>query len=154
MIKTIKGDIFKQDGILVNPVNCVGVMGKGLAYAFKMRYPNMFIYYKTLCDTKKLKIGEPVLYKDIDKDILLFPTKDDWRNPSNYEWIQKGLDYIKKEFIDNETTYKTLLKRGERQIVFPLLGCGCGGLKDTIVIQMIKDTFKKIENEINIIICI
>ncbi len=119
MITYVKGDIFSSPSkIIVNTVNTVGVMGKGVALEFKNRYPDMFQCYKALCDEKKLDVGKLVLWKKSSKWVLLFPTKKHWRNPSKMEYIEKGL--IK--FVENWD------KLGANSIAFPRLGCGNGGL--------------------------
>lgn len=123
------GNIFNSNAqMLVNPVNCVGVMGKGLALDFKRRYPRMFVSYEALCRSHALKPGEPCLFFSSDNtpDILLFPTKDDWRNPSRLEWIDKGLQW----FAGNYSAYDI------KSVAFPLLGCGNGGLPRNAVKQM------------------
>jgi O-acetyl-ADP-ribose deacetylase (regulator of RNase III) len=103
---------------VVNTVNCVGVMGKGIAHAFKQRYPAMFSAYKKLCDDHLLQPGTLWLWRGGDQWVLNFPTKLHWRNPSRIEWIEAGL----KKFI---AEYE---KRGITEISFPRLGCGNGGL--------------------------
>ena len=76
MIKYIKGDIFNSEcAVLVNPVNCVGVMRKGLALEFKNRYPVMFQTYKKVCHTKQLCPERPMFVYGPDKSVILFPTK-------------------------------------------------------------------------------
>jgi len=78
-----KGDIFDSKAqVIVNTVNCKGVMGKGLALCFKERYPDMFRVYQEECRTGRLRIGRPTLYKASIPWILNFPTKDHWRFPS------------------------------------------------------------------------
>lgn len=120
MITYLKGDIFSSPAqVLVNTVNTVGVMGKGVALECKKRYPEMFLYYQELCDEKKLDIGNLCLWKDVDKWILLFPTKKHWRNPSKLEYIEAGL----KKFV------ASYYKMGIESIAFPRLGCGNGQLK-------------------------
>jgi O-acetyl-ADP-ribose deacetylase (regulator of RNase III) len=104
---------------VVNTVNTVGVMGKGLAAAFKQRYPAMFERYKILCDTDQLKIGNLWLWKSSDQWVLNFPTKTHWRFPSKLEYIERGLEKFVAE-------YET---RGITEVSFPRLGCGNGGLK-------------------------
>ena len=117
MIKYIEGDIFKSSAqTIVNPVNCVGVMGKGLALSFKKRYPKMFEQYKKVCEKYLLTIGKLMLFHEKDHWILLFPTKDHWRNPSKLEYIEKGL----AKFV------QTYAEKGIYSIAFPRLGCGCG----------------------------
>lgn len=103
---------------LVNTVNCVGVMGKGIALAFKEREPKMFTAYEKLCEQKKLAPGKLWLWQGVDSWVLNFPTKKHWRNPSKLEWIEAGL----KKFV---SAYAAL---GIREISFPRLGCGNGGL--------------------------
>lgn len=77
-------DIFESKcQVLVNPINCVGVMGKGLALEFKNRYPKMFDKYKDLCDKYLIDIGRLWMFNVNDnKQILNFPTKKDWKDPS------------------------------------------------------------------------
>ncbi len=114
-----KGDIFDSNTqVIVNTVNCKGVMGKGLALAFKQKYPEMFPVYQQECKTGRLRIGRPSLYKVSTPWILNFPTKDHWRPPSKLEYLEKGLEY----FIKN---YK---KAGIHSIAFPKLGAQNGKL--------------------------
>jgi O-acetyl-ADP-ribose deacetylase (regulator of RNase III) len=75
---------------LVNTVNTVGVMGKGVAKTFRERYPAMFKEYKKLCDGGALTIGSLHLWKSDDRWVLNFPTKTTWRLPSKLEYIQQG----------------------------------------------------------------
>lgn len=92
MIEYIEGDIFESPAqVIVNTVNTVGVMGKGLALAFKKRYPDMFERYKQACDNDALTIGKLMLFYEADHWLLLFPTKKHWRNPSKLEYIEAGL---------------------------------------------------------------
>ena len=103
---------------LVNTVNCVGVMGKGIAKAFKKREPDMFTAYKNICDQKLLEPGKLWLWRGSEQWVLNFPTKIHWRNPSRMEWVEAGLE----KFVN---TYET---QGITDIAFPKLGCGNGGL--------------------------
>ncbi len=119
MIKYIKGDLFNSPAkILVNTVNTVGVMGKGVALEFKRRYPEMFYRYKQLCEKQCLDVGTLYLWRKEKKWVLLFPTKKNWRNPSKLEYIEMGL----KKLVENWD------KLGADSIAFPRLGCGNGGL--------------------------
>ena len=120
---------------LVNTVNCVGVMGKGIALEFKNRYPAMFENYRNICKKGLLRPGKLWVWRGEDKNILCFPTKDHWRYPSRLEWIEQGL--IK--FLDN---YKRL---GIKTIAFPLLGCNNGGLSESIVLPMMNYYLGKAE---------
>lgn len=107
-----------QAQTVVNTVNTVGVMGKGLASAFKTRYPDMFKAYRELCKTGQFDIGQLWLWKGPDQWILNFPTKKHWRRPSKLSYIEAGL----RKFV---AQYE---QRGIREIAFPRLGCGNGGL--------------------------
>ena len=112
-IHYLTGDIFTSNAqVIVNPVNCKGHMGRGLALIFKQRYPEMFAVYRQECDTGQLRIGHPTLYRDSTPWILNFPTKDDWRLPSKLEYIETSLHY----FVDN---YK---RASITSIAFPKLG--------------------------------
>lgn len=103
---------------LVNTVNCVGVMGKGLALAFKQKYPKMFQEYQALCEKGRIKPGGLWLWHGPDHLVLNFATKDHWRNPSRLEWIEQGLRRFRAEYE----------RLGVTEISFPRLGCGNGGL--------------------------
>lgn len=103
---------------LVNTVNCVGVMGKGIAKEFKDSEPEMFAAYKRICDQKLLSPGKLWLWKGAKFWTLNFPTKIHWRNPSKIEWIERGLE----KFV---ASFETL---GITEVSFPRLGCGNGGL--------------------------
>ncbi len=119
MIEYIEGDIFESPAqVIVNTVNTVGVMGKGLALAFKKRYPDMFERYKQACDNDSLTIGKLMLFYEADHWLLLFPTKKHWRNPSKLEYIEAGLDKFARSYALKSIT----------SVAFPRLGCGNGGL--------------------------
>lgn len=134
-MKIITGNIFTtQLQTIVNTVNCVGIMGAGIALECKLRYPEMFLRYKQLCADGKLKIGLLWLYKhSAQRWILNFPTKDHWRNPTKEEYLHKGLS----KFVNN---YK---EKGISSIAFPLLGASHGGLsqeKSLRIMQQYLDT--------------
>jgi len=145
MIYYVKEDLFsKKADILVNTVNCVGVMGKGIALEFKNRMPNLFKEYKIVCKNKQLKPGNIFVYRDIYKTVINMATKDHWRNPSQYSWIEHCLletaNYIIFNYLD------------DKDIRMPLPGCGNGGLDSKIVSLMIEKTFSVIKN--NIYVCV
>lgn len=120
MIKIKLGNIFESEmKTLVNTINCVGVMGKGIAKIYKDKYPKMFEEYKDMCVQKLIHPGCLYPYYENNQvKILNFPTKQHWRSPSKIEYIQDGLDW----FVQN---YEEL---GITSIAFPPLGCGNGGL--------------------------
>ena len=118
-LKIIKGNIFTSSSqVLVNTVNCVGVMGAGIALEFRLRYPNMYLEYVELCKNHKINIGSLWMYKSEKKWVLNFPTKTNWKYPSKESYLHEGLKY----FIEH---YNTL---GIESAAFPLLGSQKGGL--------------------------
>jgi uncharacterized protein YwgA/O-acetyl-ADP-ribose deacetylase (regulator of RNase III) len=125
MVKILIGDIFNSRAqTLVNTVNIVGVMGKGIALEFKNRFPEMFNDYKRRCDAKDVKLGRPYLYKTIDGPwILNFPTKDHWRSVSKLSDIIEGLQYLERNYR----------KWGIESLAVPPLGCGNGELDWRVV---------------------
>jgi len=134
----IKGDmLFSKLQTLTISVNCMGVMGKGLASRAKYQFSDVYVYYQDLCKQKKLKLGRPYLYKQessldyrladepaslengvTETWFLLFPTKDDWRNRADVKGIEKGLRWVH----DN---YRA---EGIKSLAMPALGCGLGWL--------------------------
>lgn len=119
MLRYRRTSLFESNAqTLVNTVNCVGVMGKGLAAEFKSRHPDMYKAYKRICDDGLLAPGKLWLWQTSNQWVLNFPTKVHWRNASKIEWIQAGLEKFVAE-------YQNL---GIKSISFPRLGCGNGGL--------------------------
>jgi O-acetyl-ADP-ribose deacetylase (regulator of RNase III) len=120
MVKEIIGNLFESRAeTLVNPVNCVGVMGKGLALEFKKRFTAMFEDYARRCERKEVRLGEPYPYRDASGILIVnFPTKDHWRSPSRLADIDRGLDHFAKYYAE----------WGVKSAAFPQLGCGNGGL--------------------------
>lgn len=125
MVTPLIGDIFASRAqTLVNTVNCVGVMGKGLALEFKKRFPDMYEDYVARCAKKQLRLGEPYLFRRlIPPWILNFPTKDDWRSVSRLSDIIAGLEYLEKHYREWEITC----------LAVPPLGCGQGQLEWRVV---------------------
>ena len=125
-----KGNIFNSKAMaIVNTVNCVGAMGKGIALDFKLRYPEMFKEYQKICFRRMLKPGQILPYTKSSPIILNFAIKDDWKDPSKLEWIEETL----QKFVDN---YKKL---GITSIAFPWMGAMNGGLP----IEKIKQLTRK-----------
>ena len=128
--KEISGNIFNTKAMaVVNTVNCVGAMGKGIALDFKLRFPEMFKEYQRICFQHLLKPGQILPYKKSSPIILNFAIKDDWKEPSKIEWIEETL----KKFVDN---YKKL---GITSVAFPWMGAMNGGLP----IEVIKELTRK-----------
>ena len=119
MLMYVQQDIFKSPAqVIVNTVNTVGVMGKGIAKRYKEIYPDMYKQYQKFCEQHLLDIGKLWIYKSDTKWILNFPTKKHWRQPSKIEYVEQGL----KKFVE---TYE---EKGITSVSFPQLGCGNGGL--------------------------
>jgi O-acetyl-ADP-ribose deacetylase (regulator of RNase III) len=137
MIKYASGNLLTSSSqALVNAVNCQGVMGKGIALAFKESFPKNFEIYKKACDNGSMKIGEVLLVDEKGKIIVNFPTKDSWRKKSTYDFISQGLESLAKVMIDKKIT----------SISIPPLGCGNGGLDWNKVEALILTTFEKMDN--------
>lgn len=139
-------NIFDSDkDMIVCPVNCLGVMGKGLALEFKRAFPDMFEHYRQICKQDLLAIGKLLIWrgKGVNKDVLCFPTKHYWWRPSKMEYIEQGLE----KFVDK---YKS---KNIKSIAFPLLGAGCGQLDNDEVLKIMEKWLSKCE-DCNIEICI
>lgn len=121
MFKVLIGDLFEsQAQTLVNTVNCVGVMGKGVAEQFRKRFPPMFEDYSHRCERNAVQLGEPYLYRDLSgTSIVNFPTKGHWRSSSRLADIERGLDH----FVSH------IAEWGITSVAMPPLGCGNGGLE-------------------------
>ncbi len=124
MLQVISDNIFNlKVDYIVNPVNCVGVMGAGLAAKFKKRYPSNFETYKSYCDDHRLSPGGYFINQSTTPKIINFATKNHWRDPSRLEWIEQGIFSLAKELGGKENI----------TIAFPLLGAGLGGLPPNLV---------------------
>lgn len=146
-----KGNLLDSEAeAIVNTVNTVGVMGKGIALLFRKAYPENYKKYKSECRKNNIKVGKmfyvrvgedtsPSLFEqttDSNKSeyplwIINFPTKQHWRSPSKLEWIDEGLQDLKR----------VLEEKKIRSVALPQLGCGNGGLDWRDVEQKIRKTF-------------
>src|SRR5437899_1683390 len=123
-VRIVTGDLLKSgQQTLVNTVNTVGVMGKGIALAFKKRYPEMFDDYVQRCDRGEVELGQPYVFTEPDHLIVNFPTKGHWRAVSKLSDIATGLEYLEKHYKE----------WGITSIAVPPLGCGNGQLEWKIV---------------------
>ncbi|MEP0756677.1 macro domain-containing protein [Trichocoleus sp. DQ-A2] len=123
MLEFKQGNLLEEDAeALVNAVNCIGVMGKGIALQFKQAFPENFQQYKKACDTKEVQPGRmftvPTGKLFNPKYIINFPTKRHWRDKSKVEDVQTGLKALVAEVQQLDIT----------SIAIPALGCGNGGL--------------------------
>ncbi|HXB09465.1 MAG TPA: macro domain-containing protein [Puia sp.] len=133
MIEYAIGNLLDADtDALVNTVNTVGVMGKGVALQFKEKYPLNFKIYADACKKGNVKIGEMLVTKDStlegEKIIINFPTKTEFYRKSQYRFIEEGL----KDLLNVIDRYKI------KSVALPLLGCGYGGLEWDKVRPMIE----------------
>ena len=130
-----RGDLFLSEAqALVNTVNTVGVMGKGIALQFKKRFPEMFKSYAQACRVGDVQIGKMWVFKTNSligpEYIINFPTKRHWREKSNIDEILLGLKDLSRVLID----------RGIQSVAIPPLGCGNGGLPWDKVRRVMEET--------------
>jgi O-acetyl-ADP-ribose deacetylase (regulator of RNase III) len=125
MIRVLIGDMFESGAqTLVNTVNCVGIMGKGIALEFKNRFPNMFDDYVKRCKAGEVRLGKPYLYRSLLPPwILNFPTKSHWRAVSRLTDIIAGLEYLEQHYKE----------WGITSLACPALGCSNGQLEWRVV---------------------
>lgn len=137
MVTVKVGDMFQsQAQTWVNTVNCVGVMGKGVALEFKKRFPDMYQDYVQRCRSGQVKLGRPYLYKRVVPPwILNFPTKEDWRSVSRLEAIEEGLRYLEAHYRE----------WGIESLAVPPLGCGHGQLEWRVVGPTLYRHLKRLE---------
>jgi O-acetyl-ADP-ribose deacetylase (regulator of RNase III) len=139
MITFTKGNLLKADAeALVNTVNTVGIMGKGVALMFKETFPENFKAYEAACKRGEVRVGKMFVMERLllggPKWIINFPTKDHWRDPSKIEWIEAGL----------EDLVKVITEKKIHSIALPPLGSGNGGLNWTDVRSIIEQSLSKI----------
>lgn len=142
MLEFVDGDMFEVHAdIRVNTVNCVGVMGAGVALAFKQRYPEMFRDYQRDCKKGRVRPGEMHIWRSLSGDwVINFPTKRDWRDHSRYEDIDSGLDAL-RAYLDS---------LGPLTVALPALGCGHGGLDWERVAGMIRNKLDGVNAHVRI----
>lgn len=142
VIKVLIGDIFQsKSNTLVNTVNCVGVMGKGVALEFKKRWPGLMVDYEKKCKQGEVKLGHPYIYKDLaGASIVNFPTKGHWRAASRLSDIEEGLIYFVSKYKEWNV----------ESVAFPPLGCGNGGLEWDVVGPIMYKLLSKIDIPVEI----
>ncbi|MGP1520544.1 MAG: macro domain-containing protein, partial [Treponema sp.] len=139
MIEYVVGDIINDSSqCLVNTVNLEGYMGKGIAYQFKLKYPLNEQAYIKACKDKSIGIGKVLVFKENNQFIANFPTKDKWRKPSQYEYIEKGL----ADLLLQISNYAI------ESIAIPSLGCGNGGLEWQKIKPMLEECLNPISNQV------
>lgn len=142
MISIKRGNIFSTNcDCIVNTINCVGYMGKGIALEFSIRYPEIESLYKSKCELDEINIGSLWFYnpKDGSKSVLNFPTKNGYKYPSKLEYIEKGL----RRFCEEYKLY------GIESIAFPVLGSQNGGIDHELSLSVMKEYLGSLD-DINI----
>jgi O-acetyl-ADP-ribose deacetylase (regulator of RNase III) len=140
MIRFTQGNLLEAPvEAVVNTVNTVGVMGKGIALMFKERFPENNKAYEAACRAGEVRVGSMFVTPGVElggpRWIINFPTKENWRNPTKLEWVESGLSALKEE----------ILKKGIRSLAIPPLGCGNGGLEWSVVRPMIEQALGDLE---------
>lgn len=139
-IELTVGNIFECDAdVLVNPVNCVGISGAGLAKKFKQKFPDAQKHYEYQCRIKRLCLGNPVWSNNQKPEIILFPTKDHWRSKSQLSDVSDGLLAMRRMLISREHLLT---------IAIPALGCGLGGLNFFDVKREVEKAFVDLQHKI------
>lgn len=141
MLKITKGDLLRADAeAIVNTVNCVGIMGKGIALQFKQAYPANYDAYRQACDSGEVRLGEMFVFDTGSminpRYIVNFPTKGHWRSKSKLSDIENGLHDLKRVILDLDI----------KSVAIPPLGCGNGGLAWSIVEEKIQDALSDLTN--------
>lgn len=143
MIEYVKGNMFECNAdCLINTVNCEGFMGKGVAYQFKMRFPENNKSYIKACKSGELTVGKVHYYMEDGITIINFPTKNKWRENSRIEYIEKGMSF----FVE------LLPQLDVKKIAIPPLGCGNGGLIWADVKAIIESKIVNLSNKYDFII--
>lgn len=143
MITYTTGDLLQSPAeALVNTVNCEGYMGKGIAYQFKLQFPENNISYIRACKSGELVVGKLHSTYEKGKLIINFPTKNKWRADSKIEYIQDGLKELVRLIIDKDI----------KTIAIPPLGSGNGGLIWSEVKKVIEESLLQIPNSVSVYI--
>lgn len=146
MIHYVKGNLFESTArALVNTVNTVGVMGKGIALQFREAFPENYRIYRNVCLKKELNVGQMLVVTDSNsligtKTIINFPTKTHWRLPSEYSYIERGLKSLRQEIIDRKID----------SIAVPPLGSHNGGLDWNQVKPMVESALSDLDCDVYI----
>ena len=140
MLKLLEGDLLKaKTEAIINTVNCVGVMGKGIALQFKQAFPANYEAYRRACEASKVKLGEMFVFDTgsmiFPRYIINFPTKDHWKARSSLANVAEGLNDLRR----------VLVERDIKSVAVPPLGCGNGGLNWSEVEPLICEKLGDVE---------
>lgn len=145
-IKVTQGDLLDQDvDAIVNTVNCVGIMGKGIALQFKQKWPQNFKHYEKACKAGEVRPGRMFVHElgrlgGKPHFIINFPTKDHWRGKSKLSFIEDGLDDL----------VRVVREYGIRSLAMPPLGCGNGGLNWAAVRPLIEQRLSPLTSQVEV----
>lgn len=143
MVKIVDDSVFNIDSdLLVNAINCQGIMAAGIALEYSLRYPTMFEQYKIDALNNNIKVGNVYIYESNNQKILNFPTKIKAKDKSDIQYIIEGLDY----FVRIYKEYRI------KSVAFPLLGCGFGDLSVNDVLPIMKEKLSNLE--LDVFICL
>ncbi len=136
-IRYVQSNKFEPNNIQVwvNPINCKGIMGAGLAAFYRDEFPEMHEDYKQRCKREEILMGQPYLYKKSTPWILNFPTKNHWKDRSKLTDIEQGLQY----FVEHAKEWDI------QSIAFPALGCGLGKLAWNKVYPLMRKYLQQLE---------
>lgn len=142
MFREVSGNIFDSEmHTIVNTVNCVGVMGAGIALEFRFRYPDMYRKYQAFCEAKQIDVGSLWIYKPLQKQwILNFPTKKHWKYPTKEEYLHLGLQKFCASYKD----------KGIESIAFPVLGAGKGGVEKEVSLKIMKQYLSNLSIDVDV----
>jgi O-acetyl-ADP-ribose deacetylase (regulator of RNase III) len=140
LIHFAQGNLFdSQAEALVNAVNTVGVMGRGVALEFKHRFPENYSAYRAACKREELVVGKMFVTEtqlEQPRWIINFPTKQHWRNPSKLEFVRDGLE----DFV------RVIESHGIKSVALPALGCGLGGLEWKTVRELLETSLEPLDH--------
>jgi O-acetyl-ADP-ribose deacetylase (regulator of RNase III) len=145
-IQITRGDLLRQEvDAIINTVNCVGVMGKGIALQFKNKWPENFKHYEKACKAGEVRPGKMLVHElgrlgGKPNFIINFPTKDHWRGKSQLSFIEEGLDDL----------VRVIREHGITSIAMPPLGCGNGGLNWSVVRPLIERKLNALDNTLEV----
>lgn len=147
MITLARGDILKADTeAIVNTVNCVGIMGRGIALQFKKAFPANFKYYEAACKREEVKPGSMLIYDTGSmvnpRYLVNFPTKRHWKGNSRIEDVRAGL----------EDLLRGIQRLNIKSIAIPPLGCGLGGLEWSDVLPLIKQILSPLGDSVDVVV--
>jgi O-acetyl-ADP-ribose deacetylase (regulator of RNase III) len=138
-VEVVTGNLFASGAhTLVNAVNCVGVMGAGLALQFKLQYPGMFARYRVVCRNGNLLPGQLMIDNGDGRNIVNVATKGHWSDKSRLAWVENGIQLLAGYLETNDIP----------SVAIPKLGCGLGGLQIEDVLPLMGQSLKNLNTRV------